>query len=55
MHGAGDREGENICFEVLSILRGAGHFIDDGAVYRAQFSALTPSALRLMSLLRYFG
>ena len=45
MHGAGDREGENICFEVLSILRGAGHFMDDGAVYRARFSALTPPAL----------
>lgn len=40
-----DREGENICFEVLSILRGAGLFVDDASVYRAHFSALTPSAL----------
>lgn len=40
-----DREGENICFEVISILRGSGHFLDDSSIYRAQFSALTPPAL----------
>lgn len=41
-----DREGENICFEVISILRSGGLFLDDDAIYRAHFSALTQPALR---------
>lgn len=41
-----DREGENICFEVISILRSAGLFLQDESIYRAHFSALTQSALR---------
>lgn len=41
-----DREGENICFEVISILRSAGLFLDDDSIYRAHFSALTQPALR---------
>lgn len=41
-----DREGENICFEVISILRSGGLFLDDDSIYRAHFSALTQPALR---------
>ena len=37
-----DREGENICFEVITVLRSAGYFDDNGSIFRAEFSALTP-------------
>lgn len=40
-----DREGENICFEVVSVLRSAGQFLEDGQIFRSHFSALTPVAL----------
>ena len=36
-----DREGENICYEVQKICRGAGLFQDDACIFRARFSALT--------------
>lgn len=36
-----DREGENICFEVLDVCREAGHFMDESRVLRAKFSALS--------------
>eukprot|EP01062_Namystynia_karyoxenos_P028313 TRINITY_DN21465_c0_g1_i1.p1 TRINITY_DN21465_c0_g1~~TRINITY_DN21465_c0_g1_i1.p1 ORF type:complete len:1104 (+),score=280.97 TRINITY_DN21465_c0_g1_i1:101-3412(+) len=41
-----DREGENIGYEVLSVLREAGLFVDEDAVYRARFSALTAQGLQ---------
>eukprot|EP00392_Amoebophrya_sp_AT5.2_P018702 g19308.t1 len=34
-----DREGENICYEVISLCR--EHFPTDGSIYRAHFSAIT--------------
>ncbi|KAK3284561.1 hypothetical protein CYMTET_7800 [Cymbomonas tetramitiformis] len=42
-----DREGENICMEVLNVCRSAGLFSDcRRQVWRAHFSALTESAIR---------
>lgn len=41
-----DREGENICYEVISVCRSAGRFTQDRAIFRAHFSALTDSAVR---------
>ena len=36
-----DREGENICYEVISVLR--EWFPHDEDIYRAHFSAITKS------------
>ena len=36
-----DREGENICYEVISVCRAAGLFLSDDQIFRAKFSALT--------------
>ena len=41
-----DNEGENICFEVINLLQGAGIFLDETRIFRAHFSALTEKALR---------
>ena len=41
-----DREGENICFEVLRVLRAEGFFASDESVFRAKFSSLTDVELR---------
>jgi DNA topoisomerase IA len=42
-----DREGENICLEVMTILRAVGMFQKNENVYRAKFSAVTPKDCRL--------
>ncbi|CAD7932982.1 unnamed protein product [Amoebophrya sp. A120] len=39
-----DREGENICYEVISIIR--EHFPTDQNIYRAHFSAITEQEIR---------
>eukprot|EP00039_Didymoeca_costata_P011259 m.157356 g.157356 ORF g.157356 m.157356 type:complete len:1099 (-) comp15115_c1_seq3:280-3576(-) len=41
-----DREGENICYEVISVLRGAGLFLDDDKIFRAEFSSLAPTDIK---------
>eukprot|EP00960_Hanusia_phi_P065788 766210-Hanusia_phi.AAC.6 len=41
-----DREGENICFEILRLFRSHGFFLADDAVYRAHFSALSSESLK---------
>ena len=41
-----DNEGENICFEIIQLLRNAGYFLDDSKIFRAHFSSLTEKALR---------
>ena len=41
-----DREGENICYEVIQVCRKAGLFVDDASIFRAKFSALTESHIK---------
>lgn len=41
-----DREGENICYEVISICRRAGFFLSDHQIFRARFSALTAAHIK---------
>ena len=41
-----DREGENICYEVIKVCREAGLFLDDKFISRARFSALTESHIK---------
>ena len=41
-----DREGENICFEVLTILRANGLFLDEARVHRAKFSAVAEADVK---------
>jgi DNA topoisomerase-3 len=41
-----DREGENICYEVIETCRSAGLFPCNDAVYRARFSSLAEAAIK---------
>ncbi|EKX47433.1 hypothetical protein GUITHDRAFT_50898, partial [Guillardia theta CCMP2712] len=41
-----DREGENICFEILRLFRSRGYFLSDDVVFRARFSALSSDSLK---------
>jgi len=41
-----DREGENICYEIITACKEVGLFHDETMIYRAKFSALTESEIK---------
>ncbi|KHJ42998.1 toprim domain protein [Trichuris suis] len=49
-----DKEGENICFEVIAAVRlEMPHFVDAN-IYRAHFSSLAPSDIKAVSISGWF-